>query len=487
MKRIFDLSLRHKIPLWGSGLIVAVTMAVSVGLLFRAFEDLKRDLVVSSEELGHALAKTLFSPLLHDDLWRAIEIVNAPLHKERYDDPLEPKAIFVVSPAMKVLVSTTPRVMPITADLNGLGGDYRRLAEALRTSDPDLVHTFEFPSSNFLHVTIPVAEEGDRLGTLVITHSKNVFLPRFFGIVRRGAGIGVFVLAVLLPLNWYWGRRMAQPLVQLAHGMDEMIHGAPSDLNPEIYAYHDEVGQLFAAYREAAAEIRQKAALEREVLQSERLAALGRLAAGIAHEVNNPLAGMLMALDNLKQRGIADAATEPHLARTLAFLERSLQHVSETLAALLVEARIQLRPLTEQDFNDVRTLIEPQATKKSLQAAWRAEIPDPLALPAGMVRQILINLLLNAVQATPAGGRFGLEATVQDAALLLVVENDGEPPPSHILAHIFEPFVSGRDGGHGLGLWVTYQTVQQLGGHITVENTAATIRFRVRLPIEQTA
>jgi signal transduction histidine kinase len=486
MKRIFDLSLRHKIPLWGSALIVAATVAVSAGLVFRAFDDLKRDLVVSSEGLGRTLAKTLFPPLLHDDLWRAIEIINAPLHDEGRENPLAAKAIFVVSPEMKVLVSTLPRAMPLTAKLDGLGGDYPQLAEALRGSNPDLVHTFEFPPSEYLHVTVPVAEEGDRLGTLIITHSKDVFLPRFFGIAWRGAGIGVLVLAVLLPLNWYWGRRMAQPLMQLARGMNEMVHGAPSDLSPDLYAYHDELGQLFEAYREAAAAIRQKAALEREVLQSERLAALGRLAAGIAHEVNNPLAGMLMALDNLKQRGFADPTEDPHLARALTFLERGLQHVSETLAALLVEARVQLRPLTELDIEDVRTLIEPQVLKKSLQLEWRADIGKTLPLAAGMVRQILINLLLNAIQATAAGGHVRLAVTVQDAALVLVVANDGEPPPPDILSHIFEPFVSGREGGHGLGLWVTYQTVQQLGGHVAVESGAGTVSFRVRLPIKET-
>ncbi|MBI4984767.1 MAG: HAMP domain-containing histidine kinase [Rhodocyclales bacterium] len=484
MRRIFDLSLRHKIPLWGSGLIVAATLAVSIGLMLRAFDDLKRDVVISSEGLGRTLAKTLFPVLLHDDLWRAIEIINAPLHGEKPADPLEAKAIFVVSPDMKVLVSSAPRSMPLAADLDSLGADYQQLAAALRGADPDREHSFEFPASDFLHVTVPVAEEGGRIGTLVISHSKNVFLPRFYGIAAGGIGMGALVLAVLLPLNWYWGRRMAAPLVRLAHGMDEMVHGAPAELSPDLYGYRDELGQLFAAYREASAAIRQKAALEREVLQSERLAAVGRLAAGIAHEVNNPLAGMLMALDNLKQRHEAEPPPEPHLARTLAFLERGLQHVSDTVGALLVEARIQPRPLTQQDFDDLRTLIEPQSAKKSLRLEWQVELPATLSLPASLVRQITINLLLNAIQAAPSGGTVRLHAGVDADGLALQVTNDGELPSAEVLAHIFEPFVSGRDGGHGLGLWVTYQTVQQLGGHIAVDHAEGRVLFRIHLPLE---
>jgi hypothetical protein len=69
--RLFDLSLRHKMPLWGSLLIITSTLAVSGALMLRAYDDLKHDLVISSESLGFTLAKTLFPTLLHDDSWRA--------------------------------------------------------------------------------------------------------------------------------------------------------------------------------------------------------------------------------------------------------------------------------------------------------------------------------------------------------------------------------------------------------------------------------
>ncbi len=482
--RLFDLSLRHKLPLWGSGLIVAATLAVSGALMYRAYADLKRDVIMSTESLGRTLAKTLFPSLLHDDLWRAYEIIDAPLSTERPDAPLQAAAIFVVDPELRIRVSSAPRLMPLAAPLGDVGPDYRLLADALRRTDAGVAHSFEFPGSDYLHVTVPVAEEGGQLGTLVVSHSKHAFLPRFFGIALGGAAMGAVVLAVLLPLNWYWGRRMAQPLVQLAGGMARLVRGEPANLSPEVYAYRDELGQLFEAYTRATTELAHKAALEREVLQSERLAAVGRLAAGIAHEVNNPLAGMLIALDNLKQRSNA-APGDPYLARTLEFLQRGLQHVSETVAALLVEARVQSRPLGRQDFDDIRTLVEPQASKKDLHLAGRVDVPDSLPIAAGVVRQILINLLLNAVQATEPGGEVRIDAALDGQALSLQVTNDGEPPPPAVLAHIFEPFVSGREGGHGLGLWVTYQTVRQLGGHISVDSAAGKVSFRVRLPLKE--
>lgn len=477
--RLFDLSLRHKIPLWGSALIFATAVAVSGSLMYRAFDDLKHDLIISSESLGYTLAKTLFPVLLHDDTWRAFELIRAPLNEDRPKQPMEPTAIFVVDRDLRVLVSSTPLAMPVLANLEMLGDDYPKLAASLHQSSQDETKAHEFPDSDHLYVSIPIAEEGARLGTLVITHSKDVFLPRFHGIALGGTAMGALVLAILLPLNWYWGRRMAEPLVQLARGMSEIVQGAPAELQSDVYAFRDELGQLFDAYRQAAAEIRAKTALEREVMQSERLAAIGRLAAGIAHEVNNPLGGMLMALDTLKQRG----ALEPATARTVALLERGLQQITETVGALLVQARVQARDLNRQDFEDIRTLVEPQAGKKYIRLECDLALDDSMPLPASFVRQVLINLLLNAIQATPQKGSVRLTVRQESGQLVLIVANDGDPPPPDILSHLFEPFVSGREGGHGLGLWVTYQTIHQLNGHIMVECPEGEVRFIIHLPL----
>lgn len=483
MKVLFDLSFRHKIPLWGGVLIVVSALAVSAALMVRAYDDLKEDLFISSQGLGHTLAKTLFKTLLHDDLWRAFEIVNAPFHAVRPENPMPAEAIFVVNRQLQVLVSTNPKAMPMLADLETLGEDHRRLAASFREAPLTASRAFDLPGARHFYVATPIAEEGEQLGILVISHSKDVFLPRFLAIAGRGAAMGALVLAVLLPINWYWGRRMAEPLVELANAMGGLVHGAGSELRPDLYAYRDELGRLFEAYRGAAAALREKALLEGEVIRSERLAAVGRLAAGIAHEVNNPVGGMLMAIDNLRQRG----EPEPAVAKTVALLERGLRQIADTVGALLVEARAQARPLGRHDFEDVRTLVEPQGAKKSLRMAWAAELPESLPVAAGFVRQILLNLLLNAVQATAPGGSVRLAATVGDGMLRFLVANTSEPLPPEVLAHLFEPFVSGREGGHGLGLWVTYQTVKQLGGRIIADWVEGEVRFTVELPLENSS
>lgn len=482
--RVFDLSLRHKIPLWGSALIVASILAVSVALMFRAYDDLRADLFTSSESLGRTLAKTLFPALLHDDLWRAFEIVQAPFQAGTQPNPLAADIIFVANEAREIVVASDPKRLPTLARLDELAGDFRRLGMAMREKPVVITRDFDLPDSANYYVAVPLAEAERQIGTLFIGHSREAFRARFLDLILRGLTIGALVVAVLLPINWYWGRRTAEPLVELADGMAALVQGRPAPVPAaDRYAWHDELGRLFTAYREAAQALNEKAMLEREMLHSERLAAVGRLAAGIAHEVNNPLGGMLMAIDNLKQRGPLDPAT----AKTVSLLERGLQQVAEIVGALLVEARVTRRELSRHDFDDLHTLIEPQAAKKQVALDWNVNLPETLALPAGVVRQVVINLLLNALQAAPEGGWARLSATLRGNVLEIEVANSGGPLPAEVRSHLFEPFVSGREGGHGLGLWVTYQTVVQSGGRIEARDENGEVSFLVTLPLEQTS
>lgn len=482
--RLFDLSLRHKIPLWGCLLIIVSTVATSAVLLARAYGDLRQDLLTSSGALGQTLAATLFPALLHDDPWRTFEIISAPMQSQASNNPLEAESIFVVDAHGLIVAATDPKRLPTLAAMAAVGAEHRQLDGAMQQADlRSGPRVFDMDGARHLYVATPIAQAGRLLGTLVISHDRDQIQARFFDMAGRSALMGTLVLAVILPISWYWGRRTAEPLVALSAGMGALVHGEPSRLPPGLYAYRDELGQLFQAYRETAQALHEKALLEQEVQRSERLAAVGRLAAGIAHEVNNPVGGMLIAIDNLRQR----ATLEPAVAKTAAMLERGLHHIADTVGALLVEARVSGRTLSPSDFDDLRTLIEPQTRKKQIVLAWQVDVAEALDLPAASVRQVLINLLLNATQAAPVGGRIGLKAVVGDGELQLRVTNTGAPLPEQVRAHLFEPFVSGREGGHGLGLWISYLTVTQLGGQIDVCTEPGDVCFRIRLPVKELA
>jgi len=486
MRWLFNLSFRHKIPLWTSFLIGFSIFVVGAALMTRAYDDMKNAVVVSADNLAHTLANTVAPTLLHDDVWRAFEIVRSPIRAESAKTPVAVDAVVVLGRDGKVFVSSHPETLPMLAEAATLGTDWRQLAAQLgAATGKKWPLVLEPGNSSYLYLTLPVFHKDAQLGHLVLRYSKSVFHPWFIDTIWQGLGIGLLVLAVLIPINWYWGSRMATPLVDLAQRMGMMPEKVPQPLPPDLYPYHDELGQLFHAYDRMVLALRDKAALENEMVKSERLAAIGQLTAGIAHEINNPLAGLITVVDTLRLRRDLD----PRVLRNLELIDRGLMQIRDTVAALLVQTRVQARPLNLHDLEDIHTLIQPQVSARRIRLDWSAAMPAELPAPASLVRQILINLLLNAVQAARDGGHVSLWLGRRDdseSCLSIVVRNDGVPLSEEQLAHLFEPFASTRAGGHGLGLWVTYQIVTQLGGCIAASNGAGQVEFVVNLPLGET-
>jgi len=483
---LFNLSLRYKLPLWGTALIVSTTLLLSGSFMAQAWTDLRQDVSRSAVELGRIMAPALFPSLLHDDLWRAYETLSLPFAQASDSEVAQAENLIVLDRRNQVYVSSHPERYPVLSEFAVHGADYRQFVSRLDTADLSQVVHWEPPDSSRIMVAIPIAEGGVRLGTLVITYDKAVLWQRFERLIGRALAITALALAIILPASAYWGRRMTEPLVQVSERMGRISQAELETLEPGIYPYRDEVGQLYAAYNEMVRTLLAKQQLETEIVKSERLAAIGRLTAGIAHEINNPLAGLVTAVDTLKQRRDLD----PKVMRHLDLIERGLMQIRDTVGALLVQTRVQTRPLSLADLEDIRTLLQAQVAKHRINLIWEVELPATVPLSASLLRQILINLLLNAVQAAGDGGEVELDVHVREAmgssgppTLAILVRNTGTPLAEPLLAHLFEPFASTREGGHGLGLWVTYQIVTQLNGSIAARNADNRVEFNIELPL----
>ena len=112
---IFDLSFRFKVPLWGSALIVVSALTLSLAFMVQARYDLKRDMLASSESMGRILARTLQPTLLHDDVWRGFEIVNAPYDRETAKSGFRVEGLIVLNNLHEVFVSSHPDTYPYSA------------------------------------------------------------------------------------------------------------------------------------------------------------------------------------------------------------------------------------------------------------------------------------------------------------------------------------------------------------------------------------
>ncbi len=497
-----DLSLRYKIPLRGTVVILITALAVTASLVYRESLDLRQDLKSSSESMARVLAHTVTPTVIHDDVWRAFEIVRTPFQALAEKDVTRAARILVLDERGRVFVSTHPEQFPILSNPLRSGGELVPIAPTLAALSGQDPVTVEMAGTQQMFVLAPLVADGVRIGTLVMGYSKSVFAERFTGIVRNAVLVTLLVVAVLMPVSWYWAHRMAIPLVRLADGMKRVGQRILDDGELPVYESSDEIGEAGAAFSRMVAELRKKEAMEKQVMVSERLAALGRLSAGIAHEINNPLGGMLNAISTYRRHG-GEISTQPlmpdtspcrecgfpdHAAlsrRTLSLLERGLTQIKETVGALLVEAKVESHALVPEDIDDIHTLVLPNAQRKGARLVWDNRVDRQLPLPSTLVRQTLLNLLLNATSAVDRGGCIDCRIRLVMGQVEIRVSNDGAYIPESRQQYLFEPFSRMSEAGLGLGLWVTYQIVQQLGGRIGVNSQPGETRFTVELPVNQ--
>jgi signal transduction histidine kinase len=240
--------------------------------------------------------------------------------------------------------------------------------------------------------------------------------------------------------------------------------------------------QLERAKDEAERRSVELAETQARLVAKERLATLGQLAGGVAHQIRTPLAVILNALSVLRRKLPADR--HPDVDAALEMMDEEIRHANAIVTALLDYARLrkpERRLLSLPELVD--RVLGDQPIPANVVVRRTLDAGVPLVHADGeQMHEVLVNLVTNAVDAMPDGGTLQLEVSKLDGHVVIAVTDDGDGIPDEIVPHLFEPLRSTKPMGVGLGLVTAF--VEAHGGHLSAVPRASGARFEIRLPID---
>jgi len=363
------------------------------------------------------------------------------------------------------------------------------------------------------HITAyePIRDiDGRIIGMLYVGTLEWPFLDLRNRVMATFAGLAGLCAGFLLVLLWLASATITRPLLNMVKATDTIAKG---DLNHRVeIGSRDETGQLAAAFNrmtESLAQANENLAqwgrmLEKRVeertrelretqdalVQSQKLASLGKMAAGVAHEINNPLTSITInAHLLLEDRGPDDADRD-----ALTLIAEETGRCAQIVKGLLEFARQTPSEASDADINDIveRTiqLLDKQASVRNVKIVRDLDKSLPLiVIDKNKIQQVVSNLVINACEAMPDGGTLTIETGLSDdrRQIMLRVADTGVGIPKANMDQLFDPFFTTKSHGTGLGLAVSYGIVRQRGGTINVESEVGRgSTFTVELPLEET-
>ncbi len=293
--------------------------------------------------------------------------------------------------------------------------------------------------------------------------------------------VGNAIVTGFLALLGYLGMRwMLLPVTRIIDRMRASSEAPVPIPASELPSGDTELARLARSYNAMANAVEAKAEADRRLAERERFVSLGRLSSSLAHEINNPLGGLLNAADT-----ITKFADRPEVVRDSAeLLTRGLRHLRDVAGATLDLYRMDRgqAPLSREDFDDLRLLVAPEIVRSTQQLDWHVALSSPeLAGFASVpVRQIALNLLLNATAAAGDRGRVGLNVSGTQTGVTLEISNSGPGLSDHARERLLG--AGPVPPGGGVGLRLVRDLVAELNGTISLDDTPEQTVIRIVLP-----
>lgn len=465
-----------KAPLMVMVLMLAISFVVSNTVLRRLADVQERNLQSLTQAYLDGLSVMLLPNILREDVW---EVFDALDRARTAHAGLNALHTVVLNAADKVIAATEPKAFPsgkpIEPQVLAAYNDYGalRIDEGKRTA----------------RARIAVMVQGNMVGSIYTELDISALLAERQTVLRQLIATNA-ALTLGLMLVGYWGvRSMVRPVRTLGVYLDRASDG-PLEMVPddELRTATGEFARLFRRYNAMALAANERLHLAEQLAEKERLASLGQLASGMAHEINNPLGGLFNAIDAMKRYGDRQSVRDT----SIPLLERGLTGIREAVRAMLATYRVPLdgRALRPDDIEDLRYLIQPALRQKRQKLEWANLLQGEFGLPTTSVRDAALNLLLNACAASPEGGSITFLALCDGEALRISIgdRGSGMPEPYRRFLETGGPVGTPPKTGAGLGTWMVRRLVDAAGGSARVDagSDGTTVHLSFPVSVEET-
>ncbi len=466
-------SIAFRISISIAVVVAATTMGVSWLLLREERKTLELELRSKGMYLANTMSHHIIEPFLYEERHEIFSLLKASMIDEE-------------SLVVHAEVYDKNRELIVTADKDEKWQTIKFQPLNFEDSLEDII----IEEDNILpiyHISLPLKVEAlGTIGFIRLCITKEYLYKTLGNVKQKLYLLSAAVIFIGIMLGLWMARKILRPILILNKGVKMVGEGGPGVEIPVVG--EGEIKELALSFNRMSEKLKEQIEViktaQENLIRTEKLYAVGEFSAGIAHEIKNPLTSikMLMQTTRYKKKALSD--------RDFEIIEGEINRIDRIVKEFLAFARPEKIEKTDISINDVLeeviTLTEPKMKQTTIQLEqmFSPNLPMIKGNLDGL-KQVFLNIVLNALQAMNGGGTLGIETSKNKDMLSVVIRDTGAGIPKQDLKRIFDPFFTTKEEGTGMGLALTYKIVNDHSGKIDIDSTTSGTTVKVDLPLPE--